>query len=98
MTRIVIDVPNDAGERIASRAAEAGHASVEDYVRSLVLDAAAAETDPGPPPGASVSSEEELGRLIAERWDDEEGSFEPDEAFYENLRELARNGRKRAGE
>jgi plasmid stability protein len=85
MTRIVIDIPNDAGERIRARAAESGHASVEAYVRSLVLGA----VDVGPSVEASVGSDEELERLLEARYDDDEGSFVPDDAFYNRLRARA---------
>jgi plasmid stability protein len=38
MTRLSIELPDDLGERARSRAAEAGHPSVEAYLRSLLVD------------------------------------------------------------
>ena len=38
MTRLSIELPDELGERARSRAAEAGHASVEAYLQSLLVD------------------------------------------------------------
>jgi hypothetical protein len=44
MTRLLIDLPDDLSGRVQTRAAEAGFASPEEYVRALII-ADAAEFD-----------------------------------------------------
>lgn len=95
MSQLTIDLPDGVKEKVASLAAESGHTSAEAFVRALVIGAAQGG-DFGPPPGASVRNAEELRKIIAERYDDEEGSFEADDAHFDEIIKYAEEADRRA--
>ena len=59
-----ISIPDDLNAKAASRAADAGYASVDDFVAALVQAEAS-----GAPEGLSVADDDALRRIVASRLD-----------------------------
>ena len=68
MTRVSIDVPDELHAKMQARAAATGHASLEDYLESLVR-ADADPADYGAPAHLHVRSREQLESLLKEALD-----------------------------
>jgi plasmid stability protein len=69
MTRLTLDLADDLSARLRTRAAETGHASVEDYVQALLrseAEAAATDEDFGAPEHLTVDSDEALEARLRE--------------------------------
>jgi hypothetical protein len=91
MSRHSIDLPPELEAKVAVRAAESGHATIEEYLESLVrADADVAEEDHGSPSHLHVSSRDELEQLLAERLEDDQPPIEPTAELWESLRERVR--------
>lgn len=97
MTRVSIDLPDDLSEKVATRAAESGHGSIEEYVEALLRSDAEGEDpkDIGGPGALHVEDDEELERLLLSRV----GSGRPIEAtpeFWQSFRDrLASKGARK---
>jgi hypothetical protein len=98
MSRHSIDLPPDLEAKVATRAAESGHATIEEYLESLVrADAAGVGEDYGAPEHLRVTSEAQLEKLLAERLDDDEPLIEATPELWESLRRRVRAKRGEAG-
>ena len=96
MTRVSIDLPDDLSRKVAARAAESGHGSIEEYVESLLRSDAEGEADAfGGPDALHVENDEELERLLLSRV----GGGQPVEAtpeFWQSFRNrLASKGARK---
>jgi hypothetical protein len=95
MTRLRIDLPEDVTEKLAAQATRAGHASVEEYIESLLrAEAVEAAEDLYGPPQLTFSSEEELEAILVRRIDDVDGSIEATPEFWQQLKRAAADRRQ----
>lgn len=96
MTRLSIDLPEDVTRRLAARASRAGHASVEEYIESLLrAEAVDANDDLDAPAHLTFSTDEELEAILVRRIDDADGSIEATPEFWRQLKQDAAD--RRAG-
>ena len=96
MTRLIIELPDDLKAKLVSRAAAAGHASLERYVQSVLQTDAEGGQDLGAPAHLGYASSTELERKI------EEGvhsgpAVEVTESFWERLKGRADVRQSRTG-
>ena len=94
MSRIVIELSEALEKSVQDRAFASGFDSVEAYVREL-LEEDASDVDVGAPEGMTVDHPADVVALLKSR--DESDSFEPDDGFYDQLRDYARGLRKPKG-
>ena len=98
MSRHSINLPPDLEAKVAARAAESGHATIEDYLESLVrADADVVSEDYGAPPHLHVSSRDQLEQLLSERMDDDQPPIEATPELWESLRRRVRAKHGEAG-
>ena len=92
MARLSLELPEDLRRKVEARAAEAGHASVEQYVQALLrADADAVEgADLGGPDNPAVRTPDELEALLERRLDEGGPSVEATPAFWQRLKDRAR--------
>jgi plasmid stability protein len=93
MTQLTIHLtlPEDMSERLRERASEAGHETIEDFVRALLMEELEFESeDFGAPEHLSIDSEQQLKAVLAARLNDPRPPIEADEAFWDSMRERAR--------
>lgn len=83
MTTVTLQLSDELKTRLESCAAAAGHASVEQYLQSVLDDLA---DDLGGPPSLTFDTPEALERLIEARLDDTAGEVEATPQFWEDLR------------
>jgi hypothetical protein len=96
MTRLSIDLPQDVTEKLAARASRAGHATIEEYIESLLrAEAVDAEDDLDAPPHLRFSTDEELEAILVRRLDDTSGSIEATPEFWQQLKLDAAQRRNR---
>jgi hypothetical protein len=85
-----VELPEDLRTKLEARAAEEGHATIEQYVQALVR----ADTegfDYGAPPDLTVNSMEELESFLLKRIVDDAPGIEATPEFWRKLRERARS-------
>jgi hypothetical protein len=93
MTRLSIDLPDGLKSKLAERATQSGHTSVEDFVLAVLRVEAGEEADWGPPPGASFQTKAELDAILSERLNDPGPGIEATPAFWaEFQRRVAAKG------
>jgi plasmid stability protein len=85
MTKLQINLPDDAKARLEARAAEEGFASIEHYAEALLV----ASTQP---------QEEELGKLLVARDEDDRPDIEFTPQFAEAFREQVSLRRRSGGQ
>ena len=96
MSRHSIDLPKDLEAKVATRAAESGHASIEEYLASLVR-ADADGVDYGAPAHLHITNEDQLEELLAERLGDDQPPTQATPELWESLRRRVRAKRGEAG-
>ena len=96
MSRHSIDLPPDLEAKVATRAAETGHATIAEYLESLVR-ADADGIDHGAPPHLHIADQEELEKLLLERLNDDQPPTEVTPELWESLRRRVRAKRGEAG-
>ncbi len=95
MARLSIELPDDLRKKAESRAAEAGHASVERYIESLIrADAEDDEVDFGGPDHLTFSTRGELETLLQDRLNDSRPGIEATAEFWRDLKARAVARRK----
>ena len=93
MVRLNIVLSEDLKQQLEARASESGHASVEDYVTTLILaDANGASADYGAPAGQVVHTQAQLEQMLLERLVSPTGGHERG-----GLGRIAPQGRRAAG-
>ena len=94
MIRLNVDLTDEMKRKAELRAAESGHASLENYVQSLLRadTDGVEEPDPGAPSHLHVASDDELESLLLSRLDNGEPSIEPSPEFWEAMKARARSG------
>ena len=98
MARLSIQLPDELRTKAEARAAEAGHASVEQYVEALVrADVQGADENYGAPGHLSPADDTQLEALLVRRLENTEPGVEATPQFWEKLREEARL-RREAGD
>ncbi|MEA2712019.1 MAG: hypothetical protein QOF78_4620 [Phycisphaerales bacterium] len=91
MSRHSINLPPELEAKVATRAAESGHATIEEYLESLVrADADDIGEDYGAPEHLRVTNEAQLEQLLAERLDDDQPLIEATPELWEGLRNRVR--------
>lgn len=85
MTTLRIDVPEDVKSRLASRAAESGFATVEEYAQALLLAEAREDLPP------------DVERLLADRLNDPRPGIELTPQFRDDFRRQVQERRDRGG-
>ncbi|HEY7116372.1 MAG TPA: hypothetical protein VH475_07295 [Tepidisphaeraceae bacterium] len=97
MTRLSIDIPDDIRARLEARASRSGHASVEEFIQSLLREEAAEalDEDLGAPAHLSFRSDEELEQILVRRIDDDQGTIEATPEFWVDLRRRAQERRQK---
>ena len=95
MARVTLDLPHDLKAKAEARAAESGHNTVEEYVRSLIEADAAAPDDAGGPPHLSFQSDKELEAFLLHRID-ETSSIEATPEFWQDFRREFESRRRAA--
>ena len=93
MTQLTIHLtlPDEMGEELKERASQAGHQTIEEYVRALlILELDRKSETHGAPPHLSMGSEEQLNELLKNRIDDPRPPIEGNETFWESVRRRAR--------
>ena len=96
MTRLTLDLADELSARLKERAAETGHASVEDYVQALLrseADASDEAVEFVAPPHLVVNSDEEL----VEKLDEAEASGPDIEMTREEWQAVRREVLERLG-
>jgi hypothetical protein len=96
MSRHNINLPPELEAKVATRAAESGHATIEEYLESLVR-ADADGVDYGAPAHLHVTDEKQLERLLSERIGDDQPLIEALPELWEDLRRRVRAKRGEAG-
>lgn len=96
MSRHSIDLPPELEAKVATRAVESGHATIAEYLESLVR-ADADGVDYGAPAHLHVTDQEQLERLLAERINDDQPVIEATPELWEGLRRRVRAKRGEAG-
>jgi plasmid stability protein len=89
MTQLTIQLtlPDEMGDELRERALKAGHSTVEDFVRAILIQELDRESeDYGAPPHLSINSEEELEALARERVNDPSPAIEVTAEFWESLK------------
>lgn len=96
MTRLSIDLPEDVKAKLEARASRAGHATVEEYIQSLLRDEAAEEAeDYGGPAHLTFSSDDELESFLVRRIADTGEPVEATPQFWADLKRRAAERRQR---
>ena len=92
MAPLSIRLPDDVRAKAEARAAQAGHATVEQYVEALVRADVGDGEDYGAPEHLSVDSDQELEALLLRRLESTEPGIEAPREFWRRLRDSARRG------
>jgi hypothetical protein len=103
MARLTFELPEDLKNKVAARAVESGHASVEQYVEALVrADADDAEyADFGGPDHLRIGSADELEARLLHSLEEGGPSIEATPDFWNALKDRVRRprpGNSRAGQ
>jgi len=96
MTRIQLDLRDDLKAKAEVRAAETGHANVQEYLESLI-EADAEGADFGAPDHLKVQDEDQLERLLLERLNDPRPTSDATPKFWQNLKDRAARRRDDRG-
>lgn len=89
MARLSIQLPEDLRSKLAARAAEAGHATVDQYVEALVRADVGVEEEFGAPGHLTVNNDSEVEALLLERLESTEPGIEATPEFWAKLRNEA---------
>lgn len=94
MVSLNIQLPEELRARVAARAAESGHSSVEQYVEALLrADADPSAEDPGAPEHLRFGTEQDVEAMLLSRLD-KGGTVEATPEFWEALRQRIRQSRQ----
>ena len=85
-----VEVSEDLRRKVEARAAESGHATVEQYVQALLRSDAEGVEDFGAPDSVTVKSQAQLESLLIDRMENGGPSIELTPDFWRHLKELAR--------
>jgi len=96
VTRLTIQLPDDLKSRVEARAADAGHASVEQYVEALLRADVDEEVDHGAPEHLTVHSDAEVEAILLRRLESTEPGIEATDEFWARLESEAQ-ARRSAG-
>jgi plasmid stability protein len=66
MPPLSLNLPSELKAKAETRAAEAGHGSVEQYIESLIRADVESPDDPGAPPALSVRAADQVEALVTE--------------------------------
>lgn len=90
MTRVTLNLSDDLKARLETCAAAAGHASIEQYLQSVLHDLA---DDVGGPASLSFDSPDALEQLLTDRVGDTASDVEATPQFWTNLKQQSQQRR-----